>query len=155
MIKLFQHLQSTFNKSNNIKLLILLVICLLMLPIDMNAQKRKKKKSKPSIELRDSLFHGLKWRNSRPKQSKHGRRVVVRLKARWRRLQAANDGPRQLRQYPHVVVATHHEPQLGKITRHSKRICPQSVESAVSGSRGGFEGVGMSPAHHDRTTYDL
>ena len=37
----------------------------------------------------------------------------------------------------------------------SKRICPQSVESTVSGSRGGFEGVGMSPAHHDRTTYDL
>ena len=66
MIKLFQHLQSTFNKSNNIKLLILLVICLLMLPIDMNAQKRKKKKSKPSIELRDSLFHGLKWRNIGP-----------------------------------------------------------------------------------------
>ena len=66
MIKLFQHLQSTFNKSNNIKLLILLVIYLLMLPIDMNAQKRKKKKSKPSIELRDSLFHGLKWRNIGP-----------------------------------------------------------------------------------------
>ena len=66
MIKLFQHLQSTFNKSNNIKLLILLVICLLMLPIDSNAQKRKKKKSKPSIELRDSLFHDLKWRNIGP-----------------------------------------------------------------------------------------
>jgi hypothetical protein len=65
MIKLFQQ-QTAFNKSNNIKLPILLVICLLMLPIDSNAQKRKKKKSKPSIELRDSLFHGLKWRNIGP-----------------------------------------------------------------------------------------
>jgi len=65
MIKLFQQ-QTAFNKSNNVKLLILLVICLLMLPIDSNAQKRKKKKSKPSIELRDSLFHGLKWRNIGP-----------------------------------------------------------------------------------------
>ena len=65
MIKLFQQ-QTAFNKSNNVKLFILLVICLLMLPIDSNAQKRKKKKSKPSIELRDSLFHGLKWRNIGP-----------------------------------------------------------------------------------------
>jgi photosystem II stability/assembly factor-like uncharacterized protein len=65
MIKLFQQ-QTAFNKSNNVKLYILLVICLLMLPIDSNAQKRKKKKSKPSIELRDSLFHGLKWRNIGP-----------------------------------------------------------------------------------------
>ncbi|WP_223269243.1 MULTISPECIES: VPS10 domain-containing protein [unclassified Polaribacter] len=48
------------------KSLKLLFICMLMLPITGNAQKRKNKSSKPMIQLTDSLFHGLKWRNIGP-----------------------------------------------------------------------------------------
>ncbi|MEM6719627.1 MAG: glycosyl hydrolase [Bacteroidota bacterium] len=49
------------------KIIKLLVLCLFLLPIQTQAQKRKKKKQKaPEIQLADSLFHGLKWRNIGP-----------------------------------------------------------------------------------------
>ena len=44
----------------------LLFICMLLLPITANAQKRKIKSSGPALEISDSLFHGLKWRNIGP-----------------------------------------------------------------------------------------
>ncbi|MGB3464530.1 MAG: hypothetical protein WBA74_04640, partial [Cyclobacteriaceae bacterium] len=45
-----------------------LLVCLLLLPFTTDAQKRKKKTKEltPVIELTDSLFHGLKWRNIGP-----------------------------------------------------------------------------------------
>jgi len=44
----------------------LLVLCLFLFPIQHHAQKRKKKQKTPAIQLTDSLFHGLKWRNIGP-----------------------------------------------------------------------------------------
>ncbi|MCI4670485.1 MAG: glycosyl hydrolase [Bacteroidia bacterium] len=44
----------------------LLLICLIILPLGTQAQKRKKKSEAPAIQLNDSLFHGLKWRNIGP-----------------------------------------------------------------------------------------
>ncbi|WP_298516361.1 glycosyl hydrolase [uncultured Kordia sp.] len=44
----------------------LLLICILLLPVYNHAQKRKKKQKTPAIQLTDSLFHGLKWRNIGP-----------------------------------------------------------------------------------------
>jgi len=43
-----------------------LFICLLVLPLTTNAQKGKNKPPSPTINLTDSLFHGLKWRNIGP-----------------------------------------------------------------------------------------
>ncbi|WP_299623599.1 glycosyl hydrolase [uncultured Tenacibaculum sp.] len=48
------------------KTLKLLLICVLLLPLTNNAQKRKRKAQKPDLEITDSLFHGLKWRNIGP-----------------------------------------------------------------------------------------
>jgi len=48
------------------KALKLFLICTLIIPIIANAQKRKNRSSTPEIELTDSLFHGLKWRNIGP-----------------------------------------------------------------------------------------
>ncbi|MGH1384510.1 VPS10 domain-containing protein [Kordia sp.] len=44
----------------------LLILCLFLLPLHSYAQKRKKKVKEPAIQLTDSLFHGLKWRNIGP-----------------------------------------------------------------------------------------
>ncbi|MCH2193130.1 glycosyl hydrolase [Kordia sp.] len=44
----------------------LLVLCLFLFPMQHHAQKRKKKQKTPAIQLTDSLFHGLKWRNIGP-----------------------------------------------------------------------------------------
>ena len=44
------------------KTLKLLLFCILFLPLTNNAQKSKK----PDLEITDSLFHGLKWRNIGP-----------------------------------------------------------------------------------------
>ena len=48
------------------RLLTFLIIALLVLPLTTQAQKKKKTSSKLNIELTDSLFHGLKWRNIGP-----------------------------------------------------------------------------------------
>lgn len=48
------------------KIFKLLIICILFIPLTVYSQSRKKKSSKPNIELTDSLFHGLKWRNIGP-----------------------------------------------------------------------------------------
>jgi photosystem II stability/assembly factor-like uncharacterized protein len=48
------------------KILKLLILCLFLLPIQTHAQKRKKKQKQPAIQLTDSLFHGLQWRNIGP-----------------------------------------------------------------------------------------
>lgn len=49
-----------------LKTLQLVLLCLLMLPATQYAQRRKKQASQPAIQLQDSLFHGLKWRNIGP-----------------------------------------------------------------------------------------
>ncbi len=48
------------------KILQILLVCLFIFPFNSEAQKRKKKNSQPEIQLTDSLFHGLKWRNIGP-----------------------------------------------------------------------------------------
>lgn len=48
------------------KILQIILVCLLIFPFNSEAQKRKKKNSQPEIQLTDSLFHGLKWRNIGP-----------------------------------------------------------------------------------------
>ncbi|AUC14144.1 glycosyl hydrolase [Tenacibaculum sp. SZ-18] len=48
------------------KTLQIILVCLLILPFNSEAQKRKKKNNQPEIQLTDSLFHGLKWRNIGP-----------------------------------------------------------------------------------------
>ena len=48
------------------KTLKLLFICILLFPTNNYAQKRKKKTKSPEIQITDSLFHGLKWRNIGP-----------------------------------------------------------------------------------------
>ena len=48
------------------KTLKLLLICMFLLPLTHHAQKRKKKTKAPVLQLTDSLFHGLKWRNIGP-----------------------------------------------------------------------------------------
>ncbi len=48
------------------KALKFLLICLLFIPVTNHAQKRKKKAKGPVIQVTDSLFHGLKWRNIGP-----------------------------------------------------------------------------------------
>ncbi|MEM6684438.1 MAG: glycosyl hydrolase [Bacteroidota bacterium] len=44
----------------------LLILSILLLPLHNHAQKRKKKQKQPTIQVTDSLFHGLKWRNIGP-----------------------------------------------------------------------------------------
>ncbi|MAD97147.1 MAG: glycosyl hydrolase [Flavobacteriaceae bacterium] len=45
----------------------ILILCLLLVPATDYAQRRKKKKnSQPAIQLADSMFNGLKWRNIGP-----------------------------------------------------------------------------------------
>jgi photosystem II stability/assembly factor-like uncharacterized protein len=48
------------------KILQILLVCLFIFPFNSEAQKRKKKNNQPEIQLTDSLFHGLKWRNIGP-----------------------------------------------------------------------------------------
>ncbi|NKI30879.1 VPS10 domain-containing protein [Croceivirga thetidis] len=43
-----------------------LLVFTLILPLVLNAQRRKKQEQKPTIELNDSLYSGLKWRNIGP-----------------------------------------------------------------------------------------
>ena len=43
-----------------------LLICLFLVPSTHMAQKRKKPTKAPAIQLADSMFHGLKWRNIGP-----------------------------------------------------------------------------------------
>ncbi|CAL2090495.1 VPS10 domain-containing protein [Tenacibaculum sp. 190524A05c] len=49
-----------------LKTLKIVVICIFFIPLTHQAQKRKKKNNQPEIQLTDSLFHGLKWRNIGP-----------------------------------------------------------------------------------------
>ncbi len=51
---------------HKIRFLRLLLLCILIAPIITNAQKRGHNSSGQIIELTDSLFHGLKWRNIGP-----------------------------------------------------------------------------------------
>ena len=44
----------------------LLLICMILFPSINHAQKNNKNTKKPEIQLTDSLFHGLKWRNIGP-----------------------------------------------------------------------------------------
>lgn len=65
----FSPIIATFSTQSNFNISIkALIMCLLLLPLSINAQKKKKKsqQSTPLIELNDSLFHGLKWRNIGP-----------------------------------------------------------------------------------------
>ncbi len=65
----FSPIKATFSTQSNFNISIkVLLICLLLLPLSTNAQKRNKKsqQSTPLIQLTDSLFHGLKWRNIGP-----------------------------------------------------------------------------------------
>ena len=48
------------------RLLLLLAIGLFLLPVNLQSQRRKKKAAEPIIQIEDSLFHGLKWRNIGP-----------------------------------------------------------------------------------------
>ncbi|MCH2033280.1 MAG: glycosyl hydrolase [Tenacibaculum sp.] len=48
------------------KTLQIILVCLFIFPFNSEAQKRKKKSNQPEIQLTDSLFHGLKWRNIGP-----------------------------------------------------------------------------------------
>ncbi|CAL2083223.1 VPS10 domain-containing protein [Tenacibaculum sp. 190524A05c] len=53
-------------QNSYLKTLKIVVICIFLFPVTHQAQKRKKKNNKPEIQLTDSLFHGLKWRNIGP-----------------------------------------------------------------------------------------
>ncbi|MEL7251602.1 MAG: glycosyl hydrolase [Bacteroidota bacterium] len=44
----------------------LLLICVFLLPLTIHAQDRKKNADEPILQLEDSLFHSLKWRNIGP-----------------------------------------------------------------------------------------
>ncbi len=48
------------------KRLNILLVLVLTVPLTLQSQRRKKKASAPTIEVRDSMFHGLKWRNIGP-----------------------------------------------------------------------------------------
>ncbi len=48
------------------RLLIAITISLLLLPVNLQSQRRKKKAPEPVIQIHDSVFHGLKWRNIGP-----------------------------------------------------------------------------------------
>ena len=48
------------------KLFRALIICIILLPFLSSAQKGKNKIEEPAIQIADSLFHGLKWRNIGP-----------------------------------------------------------------------------------------
>ena len=43
-----------------------LLICMFLFPLTNHAQKRKTKSAQPELQLIDSLFHGMKWRNIGP-----------------------------------------------------------------------------------------
>lgn len=66
MTQSVSHSQVLTFKTNLFTLLILLVTWLFVLPVNLNAQKRKNKNPSLSIQLTDSLFHGLRWRNIGP-----------------------------------------------------------------------------------------
>ena len=53
-------------QNSYLKTLKIVVICIFLFPTAHQAQKRKKKNNQPEIQLTDSLFHGLKWRNIGP-----------------------------------------------------------------------------------------
>ncbi|CAL2060524.1 VPS10 domain-containing protein [Tenacibaculum sp. 190524A05c] len=53
-------------QNSYLKTLKIAVICIFLFPVTHQAQKRKKKNTQPEIQLTDSLFHGLKWRNIGP-----------------------------------------------------------------------------------------
>lgn len=55
-----------WTKYSYMRTLQLLLICLFLLPLTSQAQERKKKVEEPAIQLHDSLFHSLKWRNIGP-----------------------------------------------------------------------------------------
>ncbi|MBT8235495.1 MAG: glycosyl hydrolase, partial [Bacteroidia bacterium] len=48
------------------RLLIAITISLFFLPANLQSQRRKKKAPEPVIQIHDSVFHGLKWRNIGP-----------------------------------------------------------------------------------------
>ena len=48
------------------RLLIALTVGLFLLPVNLQSQRRKKKAPEPVIQIHDSVFHGLKWRNIGP-----------------------------------------------------------------------------------------
>ena len=48
------------------RLLLLLSLTLFILPENLHSQRRKKRAPEPVIQVQDSIFHGLKWRNIGP-----------------------------------------------------------------------------------------
>jgi len=48
------------------KQLLLIALCLILLPFHHQAQRRKKQLQEPVLQIEDSLFHKLKWRNIGP-----------------------------------------------------------------------------------------
>ncbi|NND80603.1 MAG: glycosyl hydrolase, partial [Maribacter sp.] len=48
------------------RLLLLITVSFFLLPVNVHSQRRKRQAPEPVIQIQDSVFHGLKWRNIGP-----------------------------------------------------------------------------------------